>query len=76
MRIWICCGNRVRHRDTRPLLKTPDPRATLRKIYEARVPVYAQADLSVKARAEYSVQDMAEKVVEALSARPDVLEAK
>ncbi|MGI3164770.1 shikimate kinase [Pseudooceanicola sp. 200-1SW] len=68
--------NRVRHRDTRPLLKTPDPRATLRKIYEARVPVYAQADLSVKARAEYSVQDMAEKVVEALSARPDVLEAK
>lgn len=68
--------SRVRHRDTRPLLKTPDPRATLRQLYETRVPIYALSDLSVKAQANYSVQDMAEKVVEALTARPDVLEAR
>ncbi|MBY5970793.1 shikimate kinase [Ferrimonas balearica] len=68
--------SRVRHRDTRPLLKTPDPRATLRQLYETRVPIYALSDLSVKAQADYSVHDMAEKVVEALTARPDVLEAR
>ena len=68
--------SRVRHRDTRPLLKTPDPRATLRQLYETRVPIYALSDLSVKAQANYSVRDMAEKVVEALTARPDVLEAR
>ncbi len=65
---------RVRHKDTRPLLRTPDPRATLAALYEARVPVYALADLSVKARAEYSIARMAEEVIAALKTRPDVLE--
>ncbi|MEL7082222.1 MAG: shikimate kinase, partial [Pseudomonadota bacterium] len=30
--------NRVRHKDTRPLLRTPDPKATLADIFAARVP--------------------------------------
>ncbi|MEL7154047.1 MAG: shikimate kinase, partial [Pseudomonadota bacterium] len=66
--------NRVRHKDTRPLLRTPDPRATLSDIFAERVPVYAKADLAVKADPSYSIDDMVDRVVDALLARPDVLE--
>ncbi len=67
---------RVRHKDSRPLLRTPDPRATLAQLHEARVPVYALADLTVKARPRYSIEDMAREVRSALAARPDVLEER
>ncbi len=65
---------RVRHKSTRPLLRTATPRETLRTIYEARVPVYALADLTVESRPEFSVEDMAARVALALQSRPDVLE--
>ena len=65
---------RVKHKDTRPLLRTPDPYATLKDIYETRVPFYEVADLSVRANPTYSLDDMAGKVVETLLTRPDVLE--
>ncbi|GAA6207341.1 shikimate kinase [Cognatishimia sp. WU-CL00825] len=65
---------RVRHKDTRPLLHTPNPKATLREIYEQRVPIYAKADLSVKSLTAYSIENMADRVLEALKSRPDVLE--
>jgi shikimate kinase len=65
---------RVRHKDTRPLLRTPDPRATLAALAATREPVYALADLTVEARADYSIDDMAARVIEALATRPDVLE--
>ena len=67
--------NRVKHKDTRPLLRTCDPYETLRKLYEARGPIYQKADLTVEARPEYLIDDMADKVLQALSTRPDVLEA-
>ena len=66
--------NRVKHKDTRPLLRTDKPHATLKAIYEARVPVYATADLSVKAQSAYAIETMAEKVIETLLTRSDVLE--
>jgi shikimate kinase len=66
---------RVRHKDTRPLLRTADPYATLKALYEARVPSYALADLHVEARPEYAIDDMAAKVIRALLTRPDVLES-
>ncbi|MEL0435652.1 shikimate kinase [Phycobacter sp. K97] len=66
--------NRVRHRDTRPLLRTPDPKATLRGLYEARVPLYAKADLTVKSDGQASIEQMVDRVLEALKTRPDVLE--
>ena len=66
--------NRVRHKTTRPLLRTADPRATLRDIYKTRVPIYALADLTVDAEADLSIDDMARRVLEALSTRTDVLE--
>lgn len=67
--------SRVRHKDSRPLLRTADPLATLTEIFEARAPIYAQADLSVEASASYSIEDMADRVIATLQSRPDVLEA-
>lgn len=66
--------NRVKHKQTRPLLRTVDPKSTLREIYEKRVPIYALADISVAAKPSYSIEDMASRVVEALEVRQDVLE--
>lgn len=66
--------NRVRHKDTRPLLRTADPLATLTALYEARVPTYAQAGLSVRALAEYSIEQTVDQVIAALNTRPDILE--
>lgn len=66
--------HRVKHKDTRPLLRTDNPYATLRALYEARVPVYALADLTVRAQPDYAIETMAQKVIEALLTRPDVLE--
>lgn len=43
---------RVSKRDTRPLLKTSNPEATMRKLMDARYPVYALADLVVESRDE------------------------
>ncbi len=66
--------SRVKHKDTRPLLRTADPYATLAGLYESRVPVYRLADLSVTADRDYSIDTMAGKVIETLARRPDVLE--
>ena len=66
--------NRVKHKETRPLLRTDDPRATLAALLAAREPVYAEADITVDASPSYSIDDMTGKVIEALLTRPDVLE--
>lgn len=67
---------RVRHKSTRPLLRTANPRETLRQLYEARVPLYSQADLTVDSAADLSIDGMAAKVIAALRQRPDVLEGE
>jgi shikimate kinase len=41
---------RVSRRTNRPLLKTADPRETLRALIEARYPIYAEADVTVLSR--------------------------
>ncbi len=66
--------SRVRHKETRPLLKTANPYGTLKALYEARVPIYSLAELTVEARPEYSIDEMSSKVIDALLTRPDVLE--
>lgn len=58
--------SRVRHKTTRPLLRTENPRETLRGIYEARQPVYAQAELVVEAEPGLSVDGMADKAIAVL----------
>ena len=66
--------NRVKHRDTRPLLRTDNPKRTLETLFEARVPSYSQADVRVPCAPPVAVERMAQRVREALLARPDVLE--
>ena len=66
--------HRVRHKDTRPLLRTANPRATLQMIYAERAPIYALADLAVKAHPDYAITDMVDRVLAVLATRPDVLE--
>lgn len=65
---------RVRHKETRPLLRTLNPKATLAALVAVREPVYALADLTVEARPDYSIDDMATRVIETLATRADVLE--
>ena len=67
--------SRVKHKDTRPLLRSPDPRATLAQIYEARTPIYAQADLTVEVRPGSTIDQTTDQVIETLAASPDILEA-
>ncbi|HRE20159.1 MAG TPA: shikimate kinase [Rhabdaerophilum sp.] len=38
---------RVRKRSNRPLLKTEDPEATVRRLIEERYPIYAEADVTI-----------------------------
>jgi shikimate kinase len=68
--------NRVRHKDTRPLLRTADPRATLSDLYDKRVPFYAEADLAVVSDGDTSIDAMVDRVLDALKTRPDVLDWK
>ena len=62
---------RVRHKTTRPLLRTPNPRETLIELYERRKPLYAQVDIVVESAAERAIEQSTSRVVEALTARPE-----
>ena len=64
---------RVRQKNTRPLLRGPDPYGALKQVYQDRVPTYGLADIAVEARPEYSIENMCEHVLHALNARPDIL---
>ncbi len=64
--------NRVRHKTTRPLLRTDDPKATLAGLLAERAPVYALAQVVVEAEPLLSIEGMARKVIDALRAAPGV----
>ncbi|WP_166415644.1 shikimate kinase [Cochlodiniinecator piscidefendens] len=79
MALWLrvdldLLWQRVRHKNTRPLLQTDNPLQTLTDIYNQRVPIYENAALVVDAKPEYSIEDMADAVIAALQAKPEVLE--
>ena len=63
---------RVRSKDTRPLLKTENPKATLSRIFEGRKNEYALANLTVQTQPNYSIAETAEHVMAALRAQPGV----
>lgn len=65
---------RVRHKTTRPLLHTADPKRTLSDLMEARAPTYALAGVVVEAEPDLTVDDMAAKVLKALILHGDVVE--
>ncbi len=58
---------RVRHKTTRPLLMTGDPRGTLEKLLRERTPHYAKAALVVDADPAYAIADMVDRVIAVLA---------
>ena len=53
--VWIKADfdvlmRRIRKRSNRPLMRTPDPEATLKSLMAERYPVYAEADLTIVSR--------------------------
>jgi len=65
---------RVKHKTTRPLLHTDDPRATLAEIQKVRDPIYALADITVDAEFDFTIEDTTDRVIAALANRADILE--
>ncbi|EET47145.1 shikimate kinase [Thalassobium sp. R2A62] len=65
--------DRVKSKDTRPLLRTSNPRATLTQIFNDRSSIYGLADLAVAADPAYSIDDMTDAVIATLRTRTDVL---
>ncbi|MHC2488196.1 shikimate kinase [Sinorhizobium meliloti] len=57
---------RVNKRDTRPLLKTENPKQTLENLMRARYPIYAEADLTVLSR-DVKKEAMVEEVLAAIA---------
>ena len=66
--------DRVRQKETRPLLRTPDPRGTLVALFEARVPLYRLADLHLKVEPSHAISETATRALALLASRPDVIE--
>lgn len=60
---------RVNKRDTRPLLKTENPKQTLENLMNGRYPIYAEADLTVISR-DVRKEVMVEEVLTAIAASP------
>lgn len=58
---------RVNKRDTRPLLKTENPRQTLENLMNARYPIYAEAELTVLSR-DVKKETMVDEVLAAIAA--------
>lgn len=58
---------RVRRRSNRPLLRTPDPDATLRQLMADRYPIYAEADVTVES-SDVPQDQVVTDVIEALGA--------
>ena len=66
--------SRVKNKDTRPLLKSSNPFETLKLLHRERRPIYKKADISVKASSHYTVEDMAQKVINKLRSFPNLFE--
>ncbi len=62
--------DRVKHKNTRPLLHVAHPRAKLAELLEARMPYYQQAEIAVQSERSLSLDQMTDKVVAALVADP------
>lgn len=59
--------SRVRHKTTRPLLRTKNPRATLAELYAQREPIYALAPYLLEVSPDWSVEVTAQHVLTELA---------
>jgi shikimate kinase len=57
---------RIKRRNDRPLLRTADPEATLKRLIDERYPVYALADLTIESR-DVSHEVIVDELIEALA---------
>ncbi|MEM6609635.1 MAG: shikimate kinase [Pseudomonadota bacterium] len=58
--------SRVRHRDTRPLLLTDDPKATLAELFARRTPHYANAEFMLEVKPNWSITQTTDAVLDLL----------
>lgn len=65
---------RVRHKDTRPLLRTDNPRKTLSDLFTARTPIYRTSQFRLGCVAGTSIEDTTTAVIALLKTDPSVLE--
>ncbi|MGZ8390401.1 MAG: shikimate kinase [Rhodoplanes sp.] len=59
---------RIRRRSDRPLLRTPDPEATLKRLIEERYPVYTEADVTIHSR-DVPHEIIVDEIIGAVAAR-------
>ncbi len=59
---------RIRRRSDRPLLRTADPAATLKRLIEERYPVYAEADVTIHSR-DVPHEVIVDEIIDAAAAR-------
>ena len=69
--IWLKADHetlmrRVRRRGHRPLLKTADPEATMRRLMDERYPIYGLADVTVRSH-DTSHEKVTQEVLDALA---------
>jgi shikimate kinase len=66
--------NRVKHKRSRPLLRTDNPRQTLTNIYTDRIETYSLADVTIESQGKSSLEEMANLVIKSLLDRNDLIE--
>ena len=66
--------NRVKHKKSRPLLRTDNPKETLTKIYIDRLDTYSLADVIINSHSKSSLEEMANLVIKSLLDRNDLIE--
>ena len=65
---------RVKHKKTRPLLRTDNPKETLANIYNERIETYSLADVIIESRGASSLDKMANIVINSLLDRNELVE--
>ena len=66
--------NRVKHKRSRPLLRTDNPRQTLTNIYTDRIETYSLADVIIESQGKSSLEEMANLVIKSLLDRNVLIE--
>jgi len=65
---------RVKHKSTRPLIRTGNPKKTLINIYKERIETYSLADVIIESKGTSSLEKMANRVITSLLDRNDLVE--
>ncbi len=66
--------NRVKHKKSRPLLRTKNPKETLTNIYKDRLDTYSKAEITINSHEKSSLEEMADLVINSLLSRNYIIE--